>query len=100
MMPLMWSLGITMGWVQGVYQLHTPALIDIFERPIIGGIFTSPAQRWPRVFEHIHIVQNHPYLLPCAIAAFLSFTSFSVGTIALKEVRMFVVLPSLSQDLY
>ncbi|TFK27810.1 MFS general substrate transporter [Coprinopsis marcescibilis] len=66
MLPLMWSMGITVG-------------------PIIGGVFANPADRWPAVFGHIELLKEHPYLIPCAMAGCLAMTSFMVGLVALRE---------------
>ena len=34
----------------------------------------SPATKWPAIFEDVPIFVTYPYLLPCAIAALVTFT--------------------------
>ncbi|KAI0074454.1 major facilitator superfamily MFS-1 [Panus rudis PR-1116 ss-1] len=41
---------------------------------IVGGTFENPANKWPRVFGNIPIFVKYPYLLPCAVAASITFT--------------------------
>ncbi|KZV85556.1 major facilitator superfamily MFS-1 [Exidia glandulosa HHB12029] len=36
---------------------------------VIGGTFESPADKWPALFKHFPLFTQHPYLLPCALAA-------------------------------
>ncbi|KAF9037796.1 MFS general substrate transporter [Hymenopellis radicata] len=66
LIPLMWSLGSTMG-------------------PIIGGVFANPEAQWPESFGKIAILRQHPYLLPCLIAGALAFLFFSIALVGLKE---------------
>ncbi|KAH6909206.1 major facilitator superfamily multidrug-resistance, DHA1 sub-family [Coprinopsis sp. MPI-PUGE-AT-0042] len=66
LLPLMWSLGITVG-------------------PIIGGIFSNPVDNWPRVFGHIRFLRENPYFLPCAIASCFALFSVLFGLAALRE---------------
>ncbi|KAF8644931.1 hypothetical protein AX16_008213 [Volvariella volvacea WC 439] len=40
---------------------------------IIGGSFERPAEKWPDVFGHYQLFITYPYLLPCAIAASITF---------------------------
>ncbi|KAI0918614.1 hypothetical protein AcW1_009544 [Taiwanofungus camphoratus] len=40
---------------------------------IVGGTFESPAQKWPRVFGEIPMFIQYPYLLPCIVAASITF---------------------------
>ncbi|KAG5637021.1 hypothetical protein H0H81_006056 [Sphagnurus paluster] len=41
---------------------------------IIGGSFERPAQKWPEIFGDIPLFNRYPYLLPCALAALVTFT--------------------------
>ncbi|GBE81176.1 major facilitator superfamily MFS-1 [Sparassis crispa] len=41
---------------------------------VIGGIFESPAAKWPSVFGRIPLFVKYPYLLPCGVAASVTFT--------------------------
>ncbi|KAI0370487.1 major facilitator MFS-1 [Pilatotrama ljubarskyi] len=41
---------------------------------IVGGTFESPAKKWPGVFANIPLFVKYPYLLPCCVAASVTFT--------------------------
>ncbi|KAJ7083615.1 major facilitator superfamily multidrug-resistance, DHA1 sub-family [Mycena belliarum] len=66
MMPLVWSLGATLA-------------------PLMGGVLSNPATKWPATLGKIDLLKIHPYLLPCAAAAFMAFFSFAFALIGLKE---------------
>ncbi|KAG2017569.1 major facilitator superfamily transporter [Coprinopsis cinerea AmutBmut pab1-1] len=66
LIPLMWNSGVTIG-------------------PIIGGILTRPAERWPDTLGKISLLREYPYLLPCLVASIIAFTSFAISAVALKE---------------
>ncbi|RPD75611.1 major facilitator superfamily MFS-1 [Lentinus tigrinus ALCF2SS1-7] len=40
---------------------------------IVGGAFESPAKKWPSVFADIPLFVKYPYLLPCCVAASVTF---------------------------
>lgn len=64
--PLMWYSGVTIA-------------------PIIGGILSRPADRWPDTLGRIALLREYPYFLPCAIASALAFISFAISAVSLKE---------------
>ncbi|KAF8969120.1 major facilitator superfamily multidrug-resistance, DHA1 sub-family [Flammula alnicola] len=70
-MPLIWSFGTTSG-------------------PIVGGVLSNAAKRWPDTLGRIAYLRTHPYFLPCAIAGLFAFATFAIASFALKE-----TLPSL-----
>ncbi|KAH9855398.1 major facilitator superfamily MFS-1 [Lenzites betulinus] len=41
---------------------------------IVGGTFESPAKKWPGVFANVPLFVKYPYLLPCCVAASVTFT--------------------------
>ncbi|THU88597.1 hypothetical protein K435DRAFT_307650 [Dendrothele bispora CBS 962.96] len=41
---------------------------------MIGGVFESPAIKWPQVFGKVQLLIAYPYLLPCAMAGSIMFT--------------------------
>ncbi|KAG0706960.1 major facilitator superfamily domain-containing protein [Suillus ampliporus] len=41
---------------------------------IIGGSFEKPADKWPDVFGEVSLLVEYPYLLPCVVAASITFT--------------------------
>ncbi|KAF8813374.1 major facilitator superfamily multidrug-resistance, DHA1 sub-family [Phlegmacium glaucopus] len=71
LVPLIWSVGSTIA-------------------PIIGGVLSNPATRWPDTLGQIHYLRHHPYFLPCATSGFLAFATFIISFFGLKE-----TLPSL-----
>ncbi|GLB44763.1 putative major facilitator superfamily protein [Lyophyllum shimeji] len=66
MMPLVYSVGITIG-------------------PILGGILAEPAKRWPRLFGKTGFFHDHPYFLPCAAAGLCALLPGILGLFGLKE---------------
>ncbi|GLB44785.1 putative major facilitator superfamily protein [Lyophyllum shimeji] len=66
LMPLNWSLGITMG-------------------PILGGLLAEPAKRWPLLFGEVAFFHAHPYFLPCAAAGLCALLPGILGLVGLKE---------------
>jgi len=87
-MPMMWSFGTTSG---SVYMdlIYIPVSFTVFDRPIIGGVLSNAAQRWPSTLGRIHYLQDHPYFLPCAVAGLLAFVAFAISFLSLKEVSNF-----------
>lgn len=55
-------------------------------RPVAGGLLSRPADRWPETFQGEFWTQ-HPYFLPCIIAAVYSISAFVFAFVGLKEVR-------------
>ena len=55
-------------------------------RPIIGGVLSNPATRWPSTLGRIHYLRQHPYFLPCAMSGLISFVTFIISFFGLKEV--------------
>ncbi|KJA22871.1 hypothetical protein HYPSUDRAFT_201933 [Hypholoma sublateritium FD-334 SS-4] len=70
-MPFVWSIGQTTG-------------------PLIGGVLSNAAQRWPSTLGRILYLRTHPYFLPCAVAGVMTFITFVIAYLGLKE-----TLPSL-----
>ncbi|KAJ7065739.1 major facilitator superfamily domain-containing protein [Mycena amicta] len=64
--PLMWTVGATLG-------------------PYIGGTLANPASQYPDSLGRIKLLRDHPYFLPCAVAAAVAFCGFGIGFIGLKE---------------
>lgn len=53
--------------------------------PIIGGVLSVPAPRWPDTLGKIEFLREHPYFLPSATAALIAFLSFTVAFLGLRE---------------
>ncbi|KAG6897014.1 hypothetical protein C0992_004658 [Termitomyces sp. T32_za158] len=66
MMPLVWSLGSTLG-------------------PILGGLLADPAKRWPNTFGKLSYFTHHPYVLPCAAAGFSTLVISLIAVVGLNE---------------
>ncbi|CAE6499729.1 unnamed protein product [Rhizoctonia solani] len=66
--PIVWSTGSTLG-------------------PFLGGTLSHPAKFLPKVFD-TPFWKEHPYFLPCAIAACYSSCVFIAGGLFLKETRI------------
>ncbi|KAJ7671519.1 major facilitator superfamily domain-containing protein [Mycena polygramma] len=66
MMPLMLSVATTVA-------------------PLIGGLLADPATKWPNTWGKIEILREHPYLLPCAVAASVALFSFVLALVGLNE---------------
>jgi MFS family permease len=70
-MSIMWATGSTMG-------------------PVIGGLLSRPAERWPRLFSQA-FWETYPYFLPCAAAAFIVFITVIITAIGLKETNPAII---------
>ena len=67
LLPLTWGLGCALG-------------------PIIGGTLSNPASRYPNSWlAQIPAFQRYPYLLPCAVASAITFSSFLLALLFLEE---------------
>jgi hypothetical protein len=61
-------------------------LKSYFISPLIGGVFSNPATRWPNTLGRLQFLRVHPYFLPCAISGSIAFATFIIAVLALKEV--------------
>lgn len=71
-------------------------------RPLIGGTFARPHDRFPSIFAN-PFWQKYPYFLPCFISACFSAFAFFIALVFLKEVGtlhpgLIVVLTKVSTD--
>lgn len=53
--------------------------------PIIGGVFSQPAQSFPSIFGESKFMKKYPYFLACAIPATFSVLAWIVTYLFLKE---------------
>jgi len=53
--------------------------------PVLGGVLSRPATQWPNIFGNIPFFDNHPYFLPCGVAAFIALCSAMIAFIGLRE---------------
>ena len=67
-----------------------PIDVILISSPIIGGVFSRPAVRWPNTLGKLAYLRDHPYFLPCFIPSVIAFIAFLGALVGLKEVFMFV----------
>ena len=60
-------------------------MLIVIIRPLIGGLLARPAQRWPHTIGKFAFFRDHPYILPCIVAACVPMLAFVTGLIILKE---------------
>jgi hypothetical protein len=53
--------------------------------PMLGGLLSSPATKYPSVFGGFAFLQEYPYFLPCFISSWVSAIGFVVGYFWLEE---------------
>ena len=59
------------------------SLVAMAAYTLISGPFAveNPAKKWPGVFEKVPLFVKYPYLLPCCVAASVTFTGQSTSTL-------------------
>lgn len=86
LIPVMWSVGATMRFAfpleVGSQLLNPPC------SPFMGGVLANPAAKWPDTLGKIALLREHPYFLPCAVAACIALSSFAFAFIGLREVPL------------
>jgi hypothetical protein len=60
-------------------------------RPIVGGMLSHPAEKWPDTLGKIAFLHSHPYFLPCLVAALVPLGACIFTVVFMKEVSMFDV---------
>ncbi|KAJ7575491.1 major facilitator superfamily multidrug-resistance, DHA1 sub-family [Mycena floridula] len=65
-LPIIWCFGDTIG-------------------PLIGGLLSNPATKWPRLFGRTSLWRENPYFLPCATAGLFAFVAFVTSLFFLEE---------------
>jgi hypothetical protein len=53
--------------------------------PVIGGLLSRPAERFPDLFGNNEFLKKYPYFLPCAVPATYSAVMWVVALLFLKE---------------
>jgi hypothetical protein len=64
--------------------------VDLGIRPIIGGVLSHPANKWPNTIGKIALFRNYPYFLPCLVAAMVPLSTFIFTLLFLKEVKLWL----------
>ena len=85
LIPVMWTCGSALGYVFRVFSM-SDVNKNVICRPIIGGMLSQPAKRWPNVFHKLIFFHQFPYYLPCLVSAVIALASSLFGFIGLKEV--------------
>jgi hypothetical protein len=62
--------------------------VDLSIRPMMGGILSHPADRWPGTLGKIAVFRDYPYFLPCLAAAMIPLSAFVFTSLFLKEVSL------------
>ncbi|KAG1858684.1 MFS multidrug-resistance DHA1 sub-family [Suillus tomentosus] len=62
-----------------------PVMIATTVGPLIGGLLSRPADRFPNIFGRSELLKTYPYLLPCSISAFFISIIWLIAYIYLKE---------------
>ncbi|KAI0811272.1 MFS general substrate transporter [Irpex lacteus] len=70
---LCWPLGSIIGYTT-----------DMIIRPLLGGTFSNPAEKFPSLFDN-HLFRTYPYLLPSLVAASIAFFGVIFGIFFLEE---------------
>jgi hypothetical protein len=84
-MPIAWSAGGTLGSVLAHHRaLSFPHPVS---SPIIGGVLSHPADRFPKLFGDSAFLRAYPYFLPCAVPATFSIIVWLVTLFFLREVH-------------
>lgn len=82
---LVWPFGCILGWAILLYDLSVRWPL-ICPRPLLGGTFSHPATKFPKLFGY-QFLRNYPYFLPCFISGLLSMIAVAAGYSFLEEVR-------------
>lgn len=67
-------------------------LIFCLARPVIGGVFSRPAERWPDTFGKFAFLREYPFFLSCALAAVAPLLAYVLAFVGLKEVGVYVLI--------
>ncbi|EGO24783.1 hypothetical protein SERLADRAFT_415754 [Serpula lacrymans var. lacrymans S7.9] len=65
-LPMVWATGQTLG-------------------PIVGGMLSLPASRWPEAFARVPFFTKYPYFLPCLVVACVCAAAFLLVLVGLEE---------------
>ncbi|KAF8875781.1 major facilitator superfamily domain-containing protein [Infundibulicybe gibba] len=75
LVPIVWAAGATLGYAATIIRVP---------RPLMGGTFARPHERFPQVFGG-QFWQDYPYFLPCLAASNFICASFIIALLFLKE---------------
>jgi hypothetical protein len=90
-LPFMWSMGVIFGWVGNTLSARSDIEPDCVHRPLMGGLLSSPATKWPSIFGRFRIFRDLPYFLPCAAAGVVAFVVYLIALVAFREVSKLVL---------
>jgi MFS family permease len=85
------ALGFIVGCAH--FSLFDLRCLILLLRPVIGGAFIDPAERFPTLFG-IQLFQDHPYLLSCSLTALISLGASALAAFYLREVSSLSQVPS------
>jgi len=84
LLPLVWAVGVTIGYV--TLCLQCTQLSPTCNSPLAGGSLSRPHERFPALFGN-WFWEEYPYLLPCLFSAVFCAFCFVLIWLFLKEVR-------------
>jgi hypothetical protein len=68
-----WGLGGVAGAIiGGACEFSVAYLLVLIDLSVVLAV-ERPATKWPGVFENMPLFVTYPYLLPCAVAALVTF---------------------------
>ncbi|KAG9050198.1 hypothetical protein FS837_007096 [Tulasnella sp. UAMH 9824] len=53
--------------------------------PLIGGLLSHPAEKYPNVFGNIPLLKKRPFFLPCFVSVLITITAMLVTVFFLEE---------------
>ncbi|TVY87934.1 Efflux pump [Lachnellula willkommii] len=59
--------------------------LGIFLGPLIGGVFSTPAEQWPKIFGSFQFLKDYPYALPTFITGTIGAGAAISCAILVKE---------------
>lgn len=79
---LVWPLGNIIGYAPSPPYWYAESDLT---RPLIGGLLSNPADRFPRLFDY-GVLRAYPYILPCIISGIMSLGAVLLAYFYLEEV--------------
>jgi hypothetical protein len=57
-------------------------------RPVVGGMLSHPAEKWPDTVGKIAFFRSHPYFLPCFVVGLVPLGACVFTAVFMKEVSV------------
>jgi hypothetical protein len=86
------SNGVGTGCNYSVSDIHmicaSLAELNAMFRPIVGGLLSHPAKKWPDTVGKIAFFHSYPYFLPCSIVSLVPLGACIFTAAFMKEVSV------------